>query len=78
MRIAGAYTKQQIKEAIKAELNKWDTPTLKSEVKKAATSNAPGSVFLFSFGLDELEERMLCPIEYQEFENEISDLCNLH
>lgn len=77
MKTAGAYTKHQIKEAIRKELKKWDIPTLKAEVKKAARSNAPGSIFLFTFGLDELEERMQCPIEYQEFENEISELSSL-
>ena len=66
-------TPQTIKFEIKNTIKKLDLDTLKREVKLAARSNAPGSVFLFTFGLDELEDRM-DPIEYSEYENQIAEL----
>lgn len=67
---------QRIKFEIKRAIKKLDLDTLKREVKLAAKSSTPESIFLFSFGLDELEARM-DPQDYMDYENEIAGAVNL-
>lgn len=63
-------TPQTIKFEIQKAIKRLTTDQLKNEIEVATNSNAPGSIFIFTFGLDELEAR-LDPMDYQEFENQI-------
>ena len=64
-------TTQRIKSEIKAALKKVPTKELIAEVTEAKNSSAPEAIILFTFGLNELEDRMT-EDEYNELEWQLS------